>query len=357
MKKSSILLLVAMMIASISSVTVNAAGLVFTDNFASGNFSKWTNLAIEKGDKADTECAGKATIANSTLTIKNFDPVGSFFYLSPKNIKTKNFTVSMKVKSNSLHDGWIGFSVRKETNDRYNGSNNVLFTYRLNSEGSWLGALRGYSGSITSLDTKVTDKATFTGDLTQYHVFKLVVKDTTYTAYIDDMKLGTLVYDKLLINTAGYMSINACLADIAIKDFSLQTEDGVVVTPPTSSVVSSSVVSSTVGGTSSTAGNSSKATSNVNNSSNSTIATSNSTGNSDVQNSTDTSMSTDSTEVSSDVESVVSESSETSNTESNSQNSDGTTTGGFPTIPVIIAAAAVLLIGGGLFAYLKFVKK
>lgn len=351
MKKLGTVLLATLMIASMASAVVSAAGLVFTDDFSSGNFSKWSNLAIEEGDKADTECSGKATIANSTLTIKNFDPVGSFFYLSPKNIKTKNFTVSMKVKSNTLNDGWIGFSVRKETNDRYNGSTNILFTYRLSTEGSWLGALRGYAGSVADMSSKLTEKQSFTGDLLQYHVFKLVVKDTVFTAYVDDMKIGVLTYDKAATNAAGFMSINACMADVSIKDFKLETEDGVVVSGPTplpttatSTSTSTAPTVTNAPGTSSTS-KISGATPSVSNGTDSSTGDSSITGSE--SNSTDSNNSSNESKNSS----AITNSSKTSSTSSTGTGS------GFPTVPVIIAVVAVLVVGGGIFAYFKFIKK
>jgi len=99
MKKMISMVLALLLTTVLFGSSLAAAGLVFTDDFSSGNFSKWTNRAIELGDQADTECAGKSTISGGSLNINNVDPVGSFYYLSPKNITTKNFTVSMKVKA------------------------------------------------------------------------------------------------------------------------------------------------------------------------------------------------------------------------------------------------------------------
>lgn len=351
MKRTGIVLLAVVMVVSIAGAAVSAAGLTFTDNFSSGNLSKWTNLAIEQGDKADTECAGKATVSNNTLNIKNFDPVGSFFYLAPKNIKTKNFTVSMKVKSNSIHDGWVGFSVRKETNDRYNGSNNILLTYRLNEEGSWFDANRGYAGSIASLTSKITEKTSFTGNLTQYHVFKLVVKDTLFTGYIDDVKVGVLTYTKLA--TAGYISINACLADISIQDFKLETEDGVIDGVSSTSSSSSSSKSSSVsaGSKSSTAVSSTTSTGTQ-----STVSSSDGISNGK---STAESLSNDSNTSSSDesASTAISSAESTNSSASSSASTSGSDTPKSPVLPIVIAVAAVAVIGGGIYIYIKKIKK
>ncbi len=365
MKKRTLFLLVIFMTTILISSLVNAAGLTFTDDFSSGNFSKWTNLAIEEGDAADTECAGKATIANNTLTIKNYDPIGSFFYLAPKGIKTKNFTVSMKAKANSIHDGWIGFSIRKETNDRYNGTNNIMIYFRHNSEGSWVAATRGYYGSVIDINANFTEQTTFTGDLSAYNTYKVVAKDSTFTAYINDVKVGVLVYDKSATNNPGYVSINAAVADVSIQNFKLETEDGTMDSTPTPEVTNTPLPTATkaptAGPTTGTSQSSSQSSSSDSSQTSSESEDSSESQNGDessqessVESSGETSESNEISETESD-----SAQSETSDSQVSSESDDKDNTDNEDKFPIaLVVILGVLVLGGaGAFAYFKFIKK
>lgn len=204
----------------------------FIEDF-SGDFSKLTNGHLDNDPNTpdDKECIDVAKIENGALHINNKPIGGSFFYIAPKDIKAKNFTVSAKVKALSLDDSWVGFSIRKDVNDRFNGCNNVLITFRLTPDGAVFDANRGYPGGsgVIGLKKKISNPAVFTGNLKEFHTYKIVAKDNLFSAFIDDQPVGVLNYDKLM--DAGYISLNACVVDIIVDDFTVVVEDGPAGTP------------------------------------------------------------------------------------------------------------------------------
>jgi hypothetical protein len=141
----------------------------------------------------DTECKQVAKIvkdpadaSNKVLYIKNYDPIGSFFYIAPKavkgltsfkdeknsagevtqaglGLKAKDYEVTFRVYSTRSTDApWLGVSARKKENVRYNGADNMLLTFKLNENSvsgyqvySYL-PLRGYpSGNPAALDARL----------------------------------------------------------------------------------------------------------------------------------------------------------------------------------------------------------
>jgi len=205
------------------------AATTFTEDFSSGKFTKWTNGHLDDDPKTpdDKETIDVATIEKGQLHINNKDTGGSFFYMAPKGIKAKNFTISMKVKSLDFNGSWVGFSVRKDENDRYNGSNNILNTFSFNEKGIVYQAYRGYpgGGGVVSLKKNTSKTAVFTTKIKEWHTYKLVAKDDTFTASIDGKVVGVLKYDNAKVQNKGYISINACVANVLIDDVKVTVDD------------------------------------------------------------------------------------------------------------------------------------
>lgn len=67
---------------------------------------------------ADSECKGVARViadptggaaGNKVLHIKNYDPIGSFFYIAPKGLRVQDFEVSFKMYiTRSAQEPWGG---------------------------------------------------------------------------------------------------------------------------------------------------------------------------------------------------------------------------------------------------------
>ncbi|MFC5403243.1 family 16 glycoside hydrolase [Cohnella soli] len=231
MKKMTalIVLLIAAMTMASQAFGATKAATAFTEDFSSGKFTKWTNGHLDNDPKTpdDKETIDVATIEKGQLHINNKETGGSFFYIAPKDVKAKNFTISMKMKSLDFKGSWVGFSIRKDVNDRYNGSNNILNTFTFNDKGITYQAYRGYPGGagVVQLNKKVTKAAAFTTKIKEWHTYKLVVKDDTVTATIDDKVVGVLKYDNAKVQNKGFISINACVADVLIDDVKITIDD------------------------------------------------------------------------------------------------------------------------------------
>ena len=221
---------------------------------------------------ADSECKGVAQViadptggaaGNKVLHIKNYDPIGSFFYISPKGLRVQDFEVSFKMYINrSAQEPWVGLSVRKDNNVRYNGCNNVLMTLKTVEDASVtparevlpLAMLRGYAGAGNPQD-KTKDIDTYDEDNPGNQVsnydsegnynaqknimrnwitvrFKVETVDgkTQYSSYVTtadgvENYLGMLEYSSKSVDGYGYVSLNACISDVYIDDFQLTNND------------------------------------------------------------------------------------------------------------------------------------
>ncbi|WP_214626625.1 family 16 glycoside hydrolase [Paenibacillus agaridevorans] len=207
----------------------NAANQTFTEDFASGDFSQWTNGHLDDDPETvdDDEVIGVAEIKDEMMHVNNKATGGSFFYIAPKDITAKNFTISMRAKSLDFTGSWIGFSVRKDTNDRYNGSNNVLHAFKFEESAISFQAYRGYPGGagVVALTKNTTQSATFADKVDDWHTYKLVAEDNIFTAYVDDQVVGVVDYSNKKIDFAGYISINVCVGDVMIDDVSVEVQD------------------------------------------------------------------------------------------------------------------------------------
>ena len=262
----------------------------FSDNFDSyevsgSNFieddpairKNWENelmLNIDGNEMAahDSECKGKAKIiedptggpaGNKVLHIKNYDPIGSFFYMGPKGLRVRDFELSYKIYVNrSAQEPWVGVSVRKDNNVRFNGCNNMLFTYKSVEDTSrspvrelmYLSIMRGYAG-VGNPQDKTKDLDTYDKDnpgnqLSNYEgseyvaanntmktwvtvTYKAITKEDGSTDYSSSITtadgvehyIGTLNYKSKSVDAYGYVSLNACIADAYIDDVHLENLD------------------------------------------------------------------------------------------------------------------------------------
>jgi len=207
----------------------NAANQTFTEDFSSGDFSQWTNGHLDDDPETvdDDEVIGVAEIKDGVMHVNNKATGGSFFYIAPKDIKAKNFTISMKAKSLDFTGSWIGFSVRKDTNDRYNGSNNVLHAFKFEESAISFQSYRGYPGGagVVALTKNTTQSAVFADKVDDWHTYKLVAEDNIFTAYVDDQIVGVVDYSNKKTDVAGYISINVCVGDVMIDDVSVEVRD------------------------------------------------------------------------------------------------------------------------------------
>lgn len=209
---------------------VSAAESTFTEDFSAGNFDKWSNPTLDAvAGIEDAETKGVAQIVDGVMEIENASTMGNFFYIGVKDVKTLNFTLTMKVRIDLFNDGWIGVSFRKDFNERYNACNNNMVTLRAQTDRKLaLQGYRGYAGSAVLLPNNI--KGGFpVAEGTEWVTWKLEVNGGTWTSYINDAQFGEWTYDKN--QNEGFISINACLFDGAVDDIQL-TGDIATVTPP-----------------------------------------------------------------------------------------------------------------------------
>lgn len=297
--------------------TVFGAGAVFAeeadptpdffdnfDSYTTGGFieddaefrKNWENelmLNIDGNEMAaaDAECKGVAKViddptggaaGNKVMHIKNYDPIGSFFYVGPKSLRVQNFDVSFKAYINRSDKGpWLGLSVRKDNNVRYNGCNNVLMTLKMVEDTTQspvrevipFAVMRGYAGAGNPQDkTKQLDTYDEENPRNQvsnyvdgeYNAQKNLMRTwitikfsvrvegdvTKYSSYVitedgEENYLGTLEYSSKSVDGYGYVSLNACISDAYIDDFRLTNYDEepapVLKTAPTVSIEVSNV--------------------------------------------------------------------------------------------------------------------
>lgn len=236
----------------------------------------------------DTECKEAAKVIvdptnaeNKVLHIKNYDPIGSFFYIAPKavsgdnlafnqgaGLKVRDFEVTFKVYNMRSELGpWMGISARKTDNVRYNGTNNELLTLKTSGTADGYHAvsylpLRGYggSGSPSAQDILLDTVKDVYGGINKYQeanpnfvqnnirnltdgvvdpakklmnnwiTYRFIVsKDaekpgSNYACYAyyaggTEVYLGSFYYSSTSVNEEGYLSFNACVTDAYIDDF------------------------------------------------------------------------------------------------------------------------------------------
>ena len=230
LKKYAVMLCALLMLLSIA-LPASADSVVFTEDFSSGTYDKWTNPTIDNiAGIEDGDTKGVTTIKDGVMEIDNAATNGSFFYIGMKNVKMLNFTVTMKVRADLFNDGWLALSFRKDFNDRYNACNNNFIALRAQTDNKYvLQGYRGYAGSAVLLQNKVSGGYP-AEEAGEWITWKIEVNGEKWYSYINDELMGEWYYTKN--QNEGYISINACLFDGAVDDI-VVTGDAAVVTPPT----------------------------------------------------------------------------------------------------------------------------
>lgn len=223
---------------------------------------KWDNekLAYLAGDDTkanDTECTETISIAADPLdggnkTLKLSTAAGSFGYIGPKDIKTRDFDVEFDAYLPAVA-GWFGLAVRKDSNVRWNGCNNVMLTYnpRTSTETGkdsllYVGYRNRPSASPTTIDdTEFDDLQNYSCDssdsgfLGKWAKYKAVVRwneeteTTDYSLYITPAGeteahcLGTMHYTTKAKTTdvAGYVSLVFCVTTVYVDNFTMTYYD------------------------------------------------------------------------------------------------------------------------------------
>jgi hypothetical protein len=244
MKKLLTLMLATVFALSLfAGLNVSAATKTFTENFnSSWDWTKWANANNDEGEGNDDPKLdlNDFIISGGQLHMNTLATNNSFLYLMPRLGKTNKFTITWKMKSNVTNDSWIGVSVLKDTNDRFNGCNNMLVFFRMQPGAIAVQFDRGYpgGGGTVTQNSKMVGPGTVSADPKQWQNYKLEYNAGVYKAYVGNELLGTLNYDKL--KNPGYISLNSCIADVVIDDFSVSYDT----TASSSSASSSAQVSS-----------------------------------------------------------------------------------------------------------------
>lgn len=226
----------------------------FTDNWTNAFWSGSIDNGIDIDDVATIKTEGD----NKYL---NMDYTGSFFYMSPTNLRAKNFEVEFDTRSHDLTDAWVGISMRKAYRDvRYNGGTGMMLYFRTkyieNVDGDIIGeslaiqALRGGSLSTTDLNDELvgdqvieyiypTDGPIDANEQIKDNWFaiKIVVSETendneaTYEVYIDDVLKTTLTYSRASLDIYGYISLHGCTGDLDVDNFKITVLDEIAPPP------------------------------------------------------------------------------------------------------------------------------
>lgn len=264
MKKTLTMLLSLVFVVSLfAGLNVSAASKTFTENFGGAwDWTKWAHANNDDGDANDDPKLNtdEFVISGGQLHMNTLASNDSFLYLMPRIGTTNKFTITWKMKSNQTNDSWVGVSVMKDTNDRFNGCNNMLIYYRMQEGKIALQIDRGYpgGGGTVGQTSKIVGPALINADCKQWQTYKVDYAAGVYKCYVGNELLGTLNYDKL--KNPGYISLNSCIADVLIDDFTVvyDTVTGSGSTSTTSTPASSSKSSSKASSTNTTTGTTSK---------------------------------------------------------------------------------------------------
>ncbi len=272
MKKTLLTFIFMIVILFTSTVETKATWQkTFTDDFQSYELGKaedqqavkdvWTNDGWSGENLNPTDINNVATIKQEgTNKYLNLKYQGSFFYMSPKNFRAKEFDFSFKMRSNSFEDAWVGINMRKEYRDiRYNGGTGLMIYFRsvytvdkndqIVGEAITVEALRGGSLSTTDLTGLMEGEKAVRYNYPEGEApnpneqlkgrwldIKITVRDTTnknealYEVFIDDVKYASLIYARSSLNVSGYFGLHACMSDVDIDDVHIVSYDAV--SPP-----------------------------------------------------------------------------------------------------------------------------
>ncbi len=241
----------------------------FSDNFESyavtGDYvendddltARWENNVFNKGESVgmDSHVRQKAKIeyengtdGNKVMHLDNTTGTDSFFYMGPRgDYRVKNFTVEFKLKF--LAEGvpdrtWVGINFRKKSNVHYTGTQGLLFYVQRYRDSA---VVTSHAEMCMGGSTSTLEELTLYGDrlsVTKDHyavsggkaeedlpwiTVRFEAEDKTYRIYVNDALTLTCNFDVTLYDYYGYLSLNACRANVLVDDFTVTVNDQ---TPP-----------------------------------------------------------------------------------------------------------------------------
>lgn len=227
----------------------------FDEDFESytveGNVSelgtKWTNAWFtHMGDFDEIACddshfkvvADPEDSSNKVLYIDTETSNESFYYLTIKDLKVKNFELTYRyyLDYGSVESPWFGITCRKPIDGRYNGVTNVLLTTRAWGPNT-LGfqSYRSVEDSFASVDIKGHDLegneiAPYGNGETApvHHTWvnvKISVVDSLFKIFINDNLIGCSEITKKTAQNYGYVSFVSCVEKCMIDDVHLENLD------------------------------------------------------------------------------------------------------------------------------------
>ncbi len=200
--------------------------------------SKWTNAWYQKtGDYNQTACnsdkfkivADPLDETNKVLYIDTKTDNESFFFLTIKDIMTKDFVLSFDMlTSTNTTESWNGVTCRKPVDGRYNGVTNVLLCTRFWTNNSMsYQTYRSVDDSFALVDAKGLDENG--NDLPGYsgqpgeelynkwfHV-EYKAQGTKFSITVNGQLMGVTEITKKTANGYGLVSISSCV-NIAYYD-------------------------------------------------------------------------------------------------------------------------------------------
>jgi hypothetical protein len=203
---------------------------------------------------------------NKALYINCIPTTGSFIYFTLKDeesnlISTKNFEMSFDflLQQGLANNGWLGLTLHKSADTRYNGCNNIMLTTRLwnqNSISSMMFRNLGMSGIL--VDPLTEDRSAPASSFpcpagqdiySQWYTFKLVANGEKFDAYVNDVHIGGADITKNPAKKFGYVSIVTCMTEVYIDNVRMTNNDTEAppvvedpVTPPPTTTVEPPVI-------------------------------------------------------------------------------------------------------------------
>ena len=212
---------------------------------------KWTNSWFKEiGDFDSIACDDshfKVVVDpenkdNKCLFIDTATSNESFFFLTLKDVYTKNFELSYRYYHDHTGESpWFGINCRKPDDGRYNGVTNVMLTHRAwGADNLGFQSYRSVNDSFTPVDTKYEDEngiGVSYGNIDDAPVnhnwinVKVVVQDSDFSMYINDTLLGHSEITKKSAQNPGYVSFVSCVNKCYIDDVHFVNKDEVEYTP------------------------------------------------------------------------------------------------------------------------------
>ena len=197
---------------------------------ASGLTQNWYVYSVTGNDV--TEIATDPTDdGNKVLRVRSINTDDYYYFLSPENLKLKNFEITFKVwfVDTNIKNGWVSVACRKETNDKYDSTKCALLT--LNDNANKRDAMEyqplTFNGEIKNVMTNSENGINYGIDKTfsyeTWYNVRIIVQDNAYTAYFDGKDLGTGYSDDL--TDGGYISLNVGQNEVFIDDVVIKNQE------------------------------------------------------------------------------------------------------------------------------------